>query len=114
LRDNNVEDTCKAIKIRMNIMSRKILLTVTCIAASLSIAEHSLASTLQTKKECVRECEAKSEELGGQLVHKRYTKKISKEEYDKLSKSLHNEDLVCIKECKKGQGSKLDKSEKKS
>jgi len=93
-------------------MSKNLLLTITIITGTFAVAQNSLASTPQSKKECIKVCEAKSEELNGQLVHQRYKKKISKEEYDKLSRSMHNEDLICIRDCKKGKSSKPEKSGK--
>lgn len=54
---------------------------------------------------CKAECDDKGSIKGGELVHQRAIKEISKEEYDKLARMSHNEDLICIRNCSK-QGKK--------
>lgn len=84
---------------------KKIILSSVTIFFALLLANDGNAKTEnKDKKSCSIACEEIGAEKGGQLVHQRAKKEISKEEYDKLARKSHNDDLLCLKACRKNKG----------
>jgi predicted subunit of tRNA(5-methylaminomethyl-2-thiouridylate) methyltransferase len=87
-------------------MRTNFLTISTIMVAMAALSQHAQA---KVQDSCVQECEEKGANLGGELVHKLALKQITREEYDKLARGNHNDDLVCIRSCKQNRKGKVTK-----